>query len=292
LQTYVKNLRRILEPDRASGVASDVLMTRRPGYVLRVDADGLDSWRGDRLIAEGRRDLDDGDVVRAGMQLRQALSLWKGPAFGELAGETYLQVEAVRLEELRLVATEERIDVMLGVGRHHEIVPDLERLPAAHPYRERFTAQLMTALHRSGREVDAHRAFAQFRAVLGEETGLEPAPTSATRRAICRRRRGHGDSASYGLRRRRAAGRRCLCCGVPGDAAGLGREVALKQICAGWPTTIVRAPVRGRGPARVARASTSCLYDYWRAGRRYLNVPVVARRQCGGVALTQRPMAT
>jgi DNA-binding SARP family transcriptional activator len=116
LQTYVKNLRRMLEPSRAVGVPSEVLVSRRPGYLLNVGPSDLDAWRGQRLIEEGRAALSRSDPALAADRLRSALALWRGPAYGELAAETYLLGESARLDELRLVAIEERIQAGPGAG--------------------------------------------------------------------------------------------------------------------------------------------------------------------------------
>jgi len=114
LQTYVKNLRRMLEPSRPSRVPSVVLVSRRPGYVLNVEAGGLDAWRCERLIDEGRAALAGDDPELAVERLGCALALWRGPAYGDLASESYVQSEAARLEELRLVAIEDRVQADLA----------------------------------------------------------------------------------------------------------------------------------------------------------------------------------
>lgn len=173
LQTYVRNLRRVLEPDRAAGSPSRVLLSRRPGYVLEIDDDVLDARRFERLVIAGGLEAT-GDPAGASATLREALALWKGPAFGELANEPYLRADATRLEELRLSALEGRIDADLGLGRHQDVCGELGPLATAHPYRERLWGQLMLALYRSGRQADALRAYHRLRAALAEELGLEP----------------------------------------------------------------------------------------------------------------------
>ena len=174
LHTYVKNLRRLLEPDPTTGVAREVLVTRRPGYLLRVDSEGLDAWRGERLIAQGRSALADGNAGWAQTQLREALALWTGPAFAELAQEDYLRAEAVRLEELRLVGIEERVQADLALGDHAALCGELDMLVTKHPYRERLWEQWMLALYRAGRQADALRAYQRVRSRLGEELGIAP----------------------------------------------------------------------------------------------------------------------
>ena len=105
---------------------------------------------------------------------REALALWRGPALADLDGEPFAAAAAGRLEELRLGVLEERIDADLALGRHGEVVPELEALVAEHPYRERFRAQLMLALYRSGRQADALAAYRSARTALVDELGIEP----------------------------------------------------------------------------------------------------------------------
>ena len=123
---------------------------------------GLDAWRCERLIDEGRAALAGGDPELAVDRFRCALALWRGPAYGDLASESYVQSEAVRLEELRLVAIEDRMQADLALGHHAELCGELEAHVAAHPYRERLWAHWMLALYRAGRQADA---FARVPAV-------------------------------------------------------------------------------------------------------------------------------
>jgi predicted ATPase/DNA-binding SARP family transcriptional activator len=174
LQTYVKNLRRVIEPGRAAGLASSVVETCRPGYVLRVERIDLDATRFERLVEAGRAALVEGATRRGGDVLREALDLWYGPAYGPLADEMFVRPEASRLEELRLVALEERVQADLGLGRHADLCGELEALVAEHPYRERLWGQWMQALYRAGRQADALRAYRQVRRLLVDELGVEP----------------------------------------------------------------------------------------------------------------------
>ena len=111
--------------------------------------------------------------ARASSLLREALALWRGPPLAEFGEEPFARVEAGRLEELRLAALEERIEADLALGRHAELVGELEVLIAEHPQRERLRGQLMLALYRSGRQADALEAYRDARAAL-DELGLEP----------------------------------------------------------------------------------------------------------------------
>ena len=112
----------------------------------------------------------------------QALALWRGPALAEFAFEQFAQAEIRRLEELRLVAVEERIDADLELGQHGDVVGELEALVAAHPLRESLRRQQMLALYRSGRQAEALDAYQEARARFVEELGIEPGPSSAASR--------------------------------------------------------------------------------------------------------------
>ncbi len=155
LQYYVSQLRKILGSDR--------ILTRSPGYSVRVESGELDLERFERLVE--RRDADS---------LRAALGLWRGPALADLAYEPFTQVEIARLEELRLAALEERIDADLALGRHAQLVGELEALTREHPLRERLRGQLMLALYRSGRQAEALAAYQEVRRALVDELGIEP----------------------------------------------------------------------------------------------------------------------
>jgi DNA-binding SARP family transcriptional activator len=151
-----------------------VIATCRPGYRLEVAADGIDAFRFERLLAEGRTALGSDDAVVAGQRLREALRLWRGAAFGDLSTEPYIQAEAARLEELRLVAVEERVEADLRLGDHDASCAELEGLVVEHPFRERLWEQWMMALYRAGRQADALRMFQRLRRLLGDELGIEP----------------------------------------------------------------------------------------------------------------------
>jgi DNA-binding SARP family transcriptional activator len=158
LQYYVSQLRKLLGSDR--------IVTRPPGYAIRVEPEELDLARFERLLEEG------GDE-----RVREALALWRGPALADFAYDEFAQPEAARLEELRLTAIELRIDADLALGRHAELVGELENLISQHPLRERLRGQLMLALYRSGRQAEALDAYRSMRRALVEELGIEPSPT-------------------------------------------------------------------------------------------------------------------
>ena len=152
----------------------DVLATKSPGYVIRVEPEELDLHSFERLVDEGRSLLARGLPADASERLRVALSLWRGPPLADFAYESFAQTAIARLEEIRLAAVELRIDADLVIGRHDELVGELEALVAEHPLRERLRRYLMTALYRSGRQAEALDAYQEARRALVEELGIEP----------------------------------------------------------------------------------------------------------------------
>jgi DNA-binding SARP family transcriptional activator/WD40 repeat protein/energy-coupling factor transporter ATP-binding protein EcfA2 len=174
LQKHVSRLRAAIEPRRSPGGLSARLVTRPPGYLLRVDPEECDATRFERIVTDAQRLAAAGDLARATELLDAALGLWRGPAWAEFADEDFARPEVARLDGLRAVAMEERVEVALAAGRHAEMVGELEATTAAYPLRERPRAQLMLALYRCGRHAEALRAYEGFRRYLGEEVGLEP----------------------------------------------------------------------------------------------------------------------
>jgi predicted ATPase/DNA-binding SARP family transcriptional activator len=166
LQVLVSKLRRALPPG--------VVVTKAPGYLLDVDAETVDVQRFAQFALRGRVALAAGDAEDAAGLFREALGLWRGEALAEFAFEEFAQAETARLDEGRLSVLEDRIDADLALGRHAEVVAELESLVRAEPLRERLHGQLMVALYRAGRQSDALRAYQGAREVLGEELGLEP----------------------------------------------------------------------------------------------------------------------
>ncbi len=167
VQVYVSQLRKALGP---------VIATRAPGYELELAPERVDVHRFARLAQDGRAALEGGDPAAAEGALREALALWRGPALADFLYEPFAQTEIARLEELRTVTLEERIEADLALGRHAELVSELEALVAAQPLRERPRAQLMLALYRSGRQADALAAYRTARETLVEELGIDPGP--------------------------------------------------------------------------------------------------------------------
>jgi DNA-binding SARP family transcriptional activator len=165
----------------------DVLTTRSPGYLVRVEPDELDLHRFEQLVDEGRSLLARGLAADASERLGDALSLWRGPALADFAYESFARAAIARLDEIRLAAIELRIDADLALGRHDELVGELEGLVAEHPLRERLRRYLMTALYRSGRQAEALDAYQDARRALVDELGIDPSPAlQELERAILR----------------------------------------------------------------------------------------------------------
>jgi DNA-binding SARP family transcriptional activator len=165
LQGHVSHLRKALGADR--------LTTKAPGYRLRVEDGELDLDRFEQLVREGRERLAAGDLKAASRELESALALWRGPAPG--------------LDEQRLAALEDRIEANLGLGRHAQLVAELETIVAQQPLRERLRGQLMLALYRSERQADALEEYRRTREMLVDELGVEPSEAlQKLQRAILR----------------------------------------------------------------------------------------------------------
>ena len=168
VQVYVSQLRKAL--------GADVIARRAPGYSLELEPERVDLHRFVQLASDGRETLAAGDAASSATVLREALVLWRGPALADFAYEPFAQTEIARLEELRTVVLEERVVADLALGRHAELVSELEALVQAQPLRERPRAQLMLALYRSGRQADALAAYRTARETLVEELGIDPGP--------------------------------------------------------------------------------------------------------------------
>ncbi len=173
VQDYVWRLRRLLD------AAEDGLRIDRggSGYAIRTDPKEVDALQLAAAVQEADELLGH-DPASAEQLLREATGMWRGRPFGDLSYQSpSLQAEAVRLEELYLRAVEKRIDAAIELGRHGDLVGELEGLTEQHPYRERFWEQLMLALYRSGRQAEALRAYQTLRKTLGEGLGIEPGPS-------------------------------------------------------------------------------------------------------------------
>ncbi len=157
------------------------------------------SSRGSSRRAGACSSLDD--PSGAAERLREALELWRGPALADFAYESFAQSAIARLEELRLAAIELRVDADLALGRHNDLIGELESLVGEHPLRERVRGQLMLALYRAGRQAEALAVYQDARSVLVDQLGIEPSPAlhaARERRSCGRIRRSSADA--YGCR--------------------------------------------------------------------------------------------
>jgi DNA-binding SARP family transcriptional activator len=176
LQNAVSALRKLL--------GSELLRTQAPGYLLDIEQEQVDLFRFERLLEEAR---DADQAAERAECLREALALWRGPALADLAFEPFVLLEAPRLEELRLAAQEELIEARLAQGEHADLVAELESLLGEHPFNERLRGQLMLALYRAGRQVEALETYRHGRGLLLKELGLEPStPLRELEQAILR----------------------------------------------------------------------------------------------------------
>ena len=166
LQVYVSQLRKLLPADR--------LLTQSAGYVLRVETGEVDAERFEQQLATGRRAFEEGKLDLAAESFESALAVWRGPVLSDSRYAAFAQAEIRRLEELRLEAHEERLEVELARGHHRDVVGQAEALVREQPLREGRWAQLMLALYRSGRQADALAAYRQARRQLSDELGIEP----------------------------------------------------------------------------------------------------------------------
>ncbi|OII63622.1 hypothetical protein BJP40_23550, partial [Streptomyces sp. CC53] len=181
LQVYVSQLRKALLPPAggapAGQDAAQPLLTRPPGYLMRVAPDELDLCAFESLRAEGRAAYAEGRYEDASRALREALGLWTGPALSGVPHGASLEAAAIRLNELRVEVLEQRISADLRSGLHRELTGELMALAHEHPLREALHGHLMVALYRSGRQSDALRAYQRARRSLVDELGVEPGPT-------------------------------------------------------------------------------------------------------------------
>jgi DNA-binding SARP family transcriptional activator len=164
LHTHLSRLRKEL--------GADVVVTRAWGYVLRTEPEAIDLERFQRLVA----DAENLPARERAERLGEALALWRGAPLEDLAVESALTGEIARLENLRLVVLENRIDADLEAGNQGAVVGELESLIAQNPLRERLRGQLILALYRGGRQAEALEVYRETRRVLADELGLEPSP--------------------------------------------------------------------------------------------------------------------
>jgi DNA-binding SARP family transcriptional activator len=171
ISIYVLRLRRLM-----GDTDSTLLVTRAPGYQLRIAAGDSDAQLFEALVDQGRRALAAGDPATAASQLAEALALWRGSPLADVPATPLVEAAAERLEDLRLDAAELRVTAELDCGNHAQVIPELRRLLADHSLREGLWLLLMRALDGAGRHAEALDAYGQARTAISEELGVDPGP--------------------------------------------------------------------------------------------------------------------
>jgi DNA-binding SARP family transcriptional activator/tetratricopeptide (TPR) repeat protein len=170
LRIHVTRIRAVLA---RAGAPTDILEWDRDGYLIRVDPETVDAHRFRRLLDQARTRTNPADRHRT---LREALSLWRGPALQDAASDRLRERICVDLDELHLHAIEESLAARLQLGHERDLVPELTRLSDEHPLRERLVELRMLALHHTGRTSEALDAYTHFRTRLADQLGLDPGP--------------------------------------------------------------------------------------------------------------------
>jgi WD40 repeat protein/DNA-binding SARP family transcriptional activator len=260
LRVYVSRIR--------SALGLDAIEARAPGYLLKADRDEVDALRFEDLLEQAR---SNGREPRATDRiLGEALALWRGPAFADLANEPSLTGEIARLEELRLQAIEERVAAELELGHHAGVAAELELLTRAHPLRERLWAELMLALYRSGRQGEALAAFDRARTILAEELGIDPSQELRLVHERILRQDPDLELEGEPLRGYRLIeqiGEGAFGFVYRATQPHIGREVAIKAVppeLANHPDFVRRFEREAQIVARLEHPHIVPLYDYWR----------------------------
>jgi serine/threonine protein kinase/WD40 repeat protein len=260
LQVYVSRLRSALGPDAVEAQA--------PGYVLRAGRDEVDALRFEDLLGAARGNGSDPRVTDE--ILAEALELWRGPALADLSGEPSLTGDIARLEELRLQALEEKIEARLELGRHVQVIAELEGLTQTHPLRERLWRGLMLALYRSDRQGEALAAFERARTVLAEELGIDPSRDLQLLHERILRQDPELDLKGEPLRGYRLLeqiGEGAFGVVYRATQPQIGREVAIKAVApelANHPDFVRRFEREAQIVAKLEHPHIVPLYDYWR----------------------------
>jgi DNA-binding SARP family transcriptional activator len=270
LQVYVSQLRKAIGADR--------VLTKPPGYAVRVEESELDLDRFERLVREGRELLAAGEADEASQQLRQALELWRGPALAEFSSEPFALEAGQRLEEEQLAALEDRIEADLALDRHVQLVPELEELVARAPFRERLRRHLMLALYRSGRQADALELYRRTRKTFADELGIEPSPElQELERSILRHEEALQPARAPRAARERPAPRRSRRTLIVGVAA------LVAVVAAGLVAVVARNGSESSASNRELTTFVSRLENFLvqsRDGRREVSTSIAAAFHC------------
>ncbi|MGM9473930.1 BTAD domain-containing putative transcriptional regulator [Pseudarthrobacter sp. YS3] len=289
LQVYVANLRRLLEPGRPKGVTSRRLASRPGGYLLTVAEDELDLLQFREHVAAGESAVQAGDLSGGADRLRQAVELFTGQAFPDLADVELLGPDLDELDEARLDAHQDLSDVELALGRHSTVVVELQRLVQQHPYRERLWASLVLALYRSDRQADALAACREARSIFAAELGIDPgARLRELETLVLRQDASLAAPAADGHRRIRQR-----LNNLPAGLTPLvGRDAELGEVCSlyrseGCRLVTVTGP-GGTGKTRLAMAAASRLGERMADGVGWVNLaPLTQAQQVpGAIAAT------
>jgi DNA-binding SARP family transcriptional activator len=173
VQTHVSMLRNVLEPDRPRRGQANVLRSVGNGYSLAVGGASYDLSEFEQTLELARRQREEGNARDAVEWYAKALGLWRGEPLSSIPGPGAV-IERARLSEIVLGVQEERLELMVALGRHTAAVTELSALTSAHPVRERLRALHMKALSRSGRRADALQVYTDTRRVMVDELGIEP----------------------------------------------------------------------------------------------------------------------
>src|SRR5215211_2095173 len=243
LHVHVSRLRRTLGDASPNGTDS-VVVTSSGGYLVRVQPGELDRERFERLVEDGRKAIAGDSFERAVERLDEALALWRGPPLADFTYESFAQSEIARLEELRLAATEERIESRLALGHHNEVIAELEALVNRHPFRERPRAMLMLALYRAGRQTEALEAYQDARRTLVEEQGIEPGESlRQLEAAILAQDLALGRPSAAPASKPLERARRLVTAGLQGRTLSTRRNRTLTAVGAGLVTLMVAVAV-------------------------------------------------
>jgi DNA-binding SARP family transcriptional activator len=175
-QTYIYQLRKVIDPGAKQAGDGDWLVTKPPGYLMRLLPDQLDANAFEALSRQGRQMLESGLPEQASHLLRRALDLWKGPSLANVRRGHLLDAHAVHLEEQRMRTLELRIQADAELGRHRELIGEMRSLVAVHPLNEWLHGHLIAALSHCGRRGEALQAYQDLRNVLSTQLGLDPQP--------------------------------------------------------------------------------------------------------------------